>query len=216
MKKYLLIGLALIAANGFTSARAADSCSTLTILNASGSPPVVVGNEVNVVGYGPAQFTTVYLDGSAVAHLIDPSAPPSQIELLPGVVLVGAYGSHTLQTSFDPDGCVINFSTVAPPPPPPPPPLPPPVIDNSNGHIACPSALVEWAAVPGATSYQIWSREMAPTLEPAIHQNWATTRTSITVTLGSGQSFNYAVAACNSSGCSNLSTLDLLRYGTCD
>jgi hypothetical protein len=44
--------------------------------------------------------------------------------------------------------------------------LPAPVLSDSGGGVACPSDVLMWTSVTGATSYQIWSRELRPTIAP--------------------------------------------------
>src|SRR5579862_6823239 len=65
MKKYLLLGLALILANSFTSARAQSCLNHATVANSSGSQRVVVGNAVQLLVAVPTNsVVNVYLDGN--------------------------------------------------------------------------------------------------------------------------------------------------------
>ena len=105
------------------------------------------------------------------------------------------------------NGCVLS--------PPPPPPLPPPVLSDTNGGEACPNDTLVWTSVPGATSYQIWGRELKPAIEPSFHQIWSGAVTYFPITLPRGYQFNYAATACNANGCSGLSNYRLVTGGTC-
>lgn len=80
-----------------------------------------------------------------------------------------------------------------------------PQLSDSGGGIACPSDLLEWTSVAGATSYQIWSRQLRPTLAPTFNQIYGGTALSLRITLSRGSSFAYKAAACNAQGCSGFS-----------
>jgi hypothetical protein len=213
MKKYLLLGLVLLAANGLTPARAADSCSTLVLTNASGSPPVVQGTTVDFNDIGFPLLSAVLLDGSIAWEGAQPSLPPDQLTVFSGGIGGLSYGSHTLQAGYDPDGCIINFTTVPAPPPPPPPPAIPGLSDVGNG-TACPSDLLEFGPVSGATSYQIWVRQIRPTPGTSA-LFWSGAATQLRITLSAGQYKAYQAAACNSNGCSALSQPVYILEGAC-
>jgi hypothetical protein len=91
--------------------------------------------------------------------------------------------------------------------------LPPPTITSSG--VACPSTLVQWQAVPGATSYQVWSEERRPTPAPSYSKVWTGTALQLRVTLSNGQSFAYEAVACNATGCSQFSNGTIVTYGIC-
>ena len=108
MKKYVLLGLALIFANSVTAARA-DSCTSYaTIRNASGSPPVVAGSAVQLqVTITPGSVVPVYLDGKEVFTVSNPNSTSTTITTTATV----PSGSHSLQAGT----CVTEFSSVSPP-----------------------------------------------------------------------------------------------------
>jgi serine protease len=88
-------------------------------------------------------------------------------------------------------------------------------LGDATGGIACPTAVLLWPSVPGATSYQVWERELSPTI--GIFSNiWSGTATRLRVSMPRNWSFNYAVTACNANGwCSGFSPLNSVRGGTC-
>jgi hypothetical protein len=109
MRKYLMIGLALIFANVVPVARALDGCPNMNLNNGRGSPPVVVGRTVNAfVNLPPETDVSVYLDGELTySQGNDGSTWSVAVFSLP----LGSYGQHTLQDSTEFD-CVVNFSNV--------------------------------------------------------------------------------------------------------
>jgi pseudomonalisin/xanthomonalisin len=95
-------------------------------------------------------------------------------------------------------------------------PTPPTSVTDANGGVACPSDLIRWSAVPGASSYQLWSKELLPARNPLFELAWSGTATFARQTLGRGSEFAYEVKACTSDGCSQLSTSTIVVIeGTC-
>jgi hypothetical protein len=91
-----------------------------------------------------------------------------------------------------------------------------PVLSDSGGGVACPSTVLEWNSVPSATSYQIWSRQIAPGLAPYFNKVWSGTATSLRVTLPNNWKFQYEATACNASvGCGPFSNIDTVSEGIC-
>jgi len=93
--------------------------------------------------------------------------------------------------------------------------LPAPVLSDSGGGIACPSDVLRWTSVTGATSYQIWSREVRPTPVPTYSEVWSGTALNLRITLSRGFAYGYEAAACDAQGCSGFSNGILVQEGTC-
>jgi hypothetical protein len=115
MKNYLCLALVLIGTNAYvTSADAADSCPTLFLTNATGSPRVVQGSTVNFFVNGIAPAITIYFDNNAPIHIVDWFTPPgewfSSAPSLTGVPV----GAHTLRNGLE--ACTVNFTVVPIPP----------------------------------------------------------------------------------------------------
>jgi hypothetical protein len=81
----------------------------MSLNNARGSPPVIVGNKVTAAVILPAETDVfVYLDGALVySQGNDGSTWSAAVFSLP----LATYGKHTLQDSTELD-CTINFSNV--------------------------------------------------------------------------------------------------------
>ena len=91
--------------------------------------------------------------------------------------------------------------------------LPPPVpISDSNGHYACPTDVLFWTSVTGATSYQIWSGAL-PT--PTFVEIYSGTALALQITVPQGQTYVYEAAACNAQGCSGFSHRFPVTGGSC-
>jgi hypothetical protein len=93
--------------------------------------------------------------------------------------------------------------------------LPPPVLSDSGSGIACPSDILFWTSVTGATSYQLWSRERRPTPAPTFSEIYSGTATHLRITLPQGSAYAYEAAACDAQGCSGFSNELLVQEGTC-
>lgn len=116
MEKSTLFGSILFLASAFTSARAADSCPGVHLDNAAGSPPVVTGDIIQFSVMGPSPGFQVFLDGALLLYAQDPipSNPPGTLFSLINLGAINVpYGNHILSTSWE--GCILNFSNVAPP-----------------------------------------------------------------------------------------------------
>jgi len=211
MKKHLLIGGALILAAGFASARTAQACNSISIMNGAGSPPVVQGNIVRffVNGYPPE--VDVYVDGVKVWWTYDTLDSFPTIFYAIGEVPV-PYGSHTMFQNWE--NCTIDFTTVPHAPPPPQPPVAP-TLSDVNGGVACPSDTLQWSAVPGAVTYQLWSRQTRPSIAASMSQIWSGTNLSRRVSMPRNWGYVYAVNACNENGCGALSNFNSINGGTC-
>ena len=90
-----------------------------------------------------------------------------------------------------------------------------PVLSDSGGGIACPSDVLRWTSVTGATSYQIWSREVRPTPVPTYNEVWSGTALNLRITLSRGFAYGYEAAACNAQGCSGFSNQLTVQEGMC-
>ncbi|MFZ1008932.1 MAG: hypothetical protein WAN65_18980 [Candidatus Sulfotelmatobacter sp.] len=90
-----------------------------------------------------------------------------------------------------------------------------PVLSDSGSGIACPSDVLQWTSVTGATSYQIWSRELRPALAPTFSEVYSGTALSLRITLSQGFALAYKAAACNAQGCSGFSNQVNVTEGTC-
>ena len=93
--------------------------------------------------------------------------------------------------------------------------LTPPVLSDSGGGIACPSDVLRWTSVTGATSYQIWSREVRPTPVPTYSEVYSGTALNLRITLPRGFAYGYEAAACDAQGCSGFSNGILVQEGMC-
>jgi hypothetical protein len=94
--------------------------------------------------------------------------------------------------------------------------LPAPVLSDTNGGIACPSDILLWTSVTGATSYQLWSRQLHPTLAPTFSKIYSGTALLRRVSLSEGSTIAYEVAACDAQGCSEFSNQLDVTGGTCE
>lgn len=115
MKNYLCLALALTGANVYvTSADAADSCPTLFLTNATGSPRVVQGSNVHFGVNGIAPFATIYYDNNPPIHIGDLITPPGQWFFTPTSLTGVPLGAHTLRNGLE--ACTVNFTVVPIPP----------------------------------------------------------------------------------------------------
>jgi hypothetical protein len=210
MKKYLLLGLVLIFANSFTSARAQSCSNYVGITNSSGSPPVVVGNAVQLEVSVPAGFVvSVYLDGNEVLTYSNPTTTPSIIT----TTLTVAYGNHTLQAGTCP---AFDFSVVATPPPPGAPVLSGPTAIVHSGK----PYTISWTVPSGSINHYTLSTSVNGETPLTSVVAASTTSESYTETSGPGTdtTFTYMVRACSStdeSGCgawSNALSVDVLAH----
>jgi hypothetical protein len=90
-----------------------------------------------------------------------------------------------------------------------------PVLSDTGGGVACPFDLLSWTSVTGATSYQIWSRELHPTLEPTFYEVYSGTALSLRITLSQGYTYAYKAAACDAQGCGGFSNQVNVTEGEC-
>jgi hypothetical protein len=90
--------------------------------------------------------------------------------------------------------------------------LPAPVLSDDNGGIACPYDGLNWTSVTGATSYQIWSRELVGT---PFYEIYSGTALSLRISVPRGSAYSFKAAACNAQGCSGFSNQVNVRGGTC-
>jgi pseudomonalisin len=89
-------------------------------------------------------------------------------------------------------------------------------VTDAGGGIACPSDLIQWSTVAGASSYQLWTKELKPAQNALFGLAWSGTGTSTRVTLNRGSEFAYKVKACTADGCSQLSSSQVyVTEGTC-
>jgi hypothetical protein len=93
--------------------------------------------------------------------------------------------------------------------------LPAPVLSDSGGGVACPSDVLQWTSVTGATSYQIWSRELRPAIAPTFNEIYSGTALSLRITLSQGFALAYKAAACDAQGCSGFSNQVNVTEGEC-
>ena len=93
--------------------------------------------------------------------------------------------------------------------------LPAPVLSDDNGGVACPSDVLMWTSVTGATSYQLWSRELRPTIAPTFSEVYSGTALSLRITLPQRYAFAYKAAACDAQGCSGFSNQVNVAEGEC-
>jgi hypothetical protein len=109
MRKYLMIGLALIFAHGSPAARALSGCPNMGLNNASPPANIVVGSTVEAFVVMPAETDVwIWLDGNFVEDESNPNTNDSAAVFdLP----LSYYGAHTLQDSLDSD-CILNFTNV--------------------------------------------------------------------------------------------------------
>jgi hypothetical protein len=92
--------------------------------------------------------------------------------------------------------------------------LTPPVpISDSNGHVACPTDVLFWTSVTGATSYQIWSGALP---EPTFVEIYSGTALALEITVPRGRTYVYEAAACDAQGCSEFSHEFPVTGGSCD
>lgn len=95
-------------------------------------------------------------------------------------------------------------------------PIAPTNVSDSNAGYACPSDFIQWPSVSGASSYELYEKQDLPSNDRLFILDWSGTDTSVEITLGRGQEFTYAVKACTSDGCSQVSTRGVIvKYGTC-
>jgi len=93
--------------------------------------------------------------------------------------------------------------------------LPAPELSDVNAGVACPSDILEWTSVTGATSYQIWYRHLQPTPDPTYFKIYDGTALSLTITVPQGFTREYVAAACNAQGCSGFSNGVPVSEGNC-
>ena len=93
--------------------------------------------------------------------------------------------------------------------------LTPPVLSDTGSGVACPSDVLTWTSVTGATSYQIWQREIRPGLAPTYSEEYSGTALRLRITLPQGYEVAYEAAACNAQGCSGFSSPFYVTEGTC-
>ena len=93
--------------------------------------------------------------------------------------------------------------------------LPAPVLSDTGGGVACPSDVLRWTSVTGATSYQIWSRELRPTVAPTFYEIYSGTALNLRITLPQGFAYAYKAAACDAQGCSGFSNQVNVTEGEC-
>jgi hypothetical protein len=93
--------------------------------------------------------------------------------------------------------------------------LPAPVLSDSGSGVACPSDVLMWTSVTGATSYQIWSRETRPALAPTFTEEYSGTALMLRITLPRGYASAYKAAACDAQGCSGFSNQVNVTEGEC-
>jgi len=90
-----------------------------------------------------------------------------------------------------------------------------PELSDVNAGVACPSDFLEWTSVTGATSYQIWYRQLQPTPDPTYFNVYDGTALSLTITVPRGFTRDYVAAACNAQGCSGFSNGVPVTEGDC-
>ena len=90
-----------------------------------------------------------------------------------------------------------------------------PMLSDSNSHVACPTDFLQWTSVTGATSYQIWSREVLPAPAPTFNEIYSGTALSLRITLPQRYAFAYKAAACDAQGCSGFSNQVNVTEGEC-
>jgi hypothetical protein len=90
-----------------------------------------------------------------------------------------------------------------------------PVLSDTGSGVACPSDVLQWTSVSGATSYQVWSRETRPTPEPTFYEVYSGTALMLRITLPQGFGFAYKAAACDAQGCSGFSNQINVTEGEC-
>ena len=90
-----------------------------------------------------------------------------------------------------------------------------PVLSDTGSGVACPSDVLQWTSVTGATSYQIWSRELRPAIAPTFNEVYSGTALMLRITLPQGYAFAYKAAACDAEGCSGFSNQINVTEGEC-
>jgi hypothetical protein len=93
--------------------------------------------------------------------------------------------------------------------------LPAPVLSDTGSGVACPSDVLTWTSVTGATSYEIWQREIRPGLAPTYSEEYSGTALRLRITLPQGYEVAYIAAACDAQGCSGFSYPFYVTEGTC-
>ena len=91
--------------------------------------------------------------------------------------------------------------------------LPAPVLSDSGGGYACPSDILSWTSVTGATSYQFWSKELQP-----VASTWDVSsppKLFLKITLPQGYVYAYQVTACDAQGCSGFSNEITVTEAAC-
>jgi hypothetical protein len=88
-----------------------------------------------------------------------------------------------------------------------------PMLSDSNGHVACPTDVLFWTSVTGATSYQIWSGALP---EPTFVEIYSGTALGLEITVPRGRTYVYEAAACDAQGCSGFSHEFPVTGGSCD
>lgn len=90
-----------------------------------------------------------------------------------------------------------------------------PVLSDSGDGVACPSDVLLWTSVTGATSYQLWGRELRPALAPTFNEVYSGTALDLRITLSEGSAYAYKAAACDAQGCSGFSNQVNVTEGEC-
>jgi len=93
--------------------------------------------------------------------------------------------------------------------------LPAPDLSDENGGIACPTDGLDWTSVTGATSYQIWSKELKPVLATIFSEVYSGTALNLRIRLPQGYAYYYEAFACDAQGCSGASNGFLVQEGSC-
>lgn len=87
-------------------------------------------------------------------------------------------------------------------------------LTDDNDHVACPSDMLIWPSVPGASSYEVWVRQSGA---PSFGLGWTGTATHLTISLARGQSATYEARACSADNfCGQFSNQDRIQGGTCE
>ena len=90
-----------------------------------------------------------------------------------------------------------------------------PTLSETGSGAACPSDIIKWTSVTGATSYQLWSREYTPSLDSSYNEIYTGTALSLRVTLPTHYGYYYQAAACNANGCGAFSNTITVTEETC-
>jgi hypothetical protein len=91
-----------------------------------------------------------------------------------------------------------------------------PVLSDDGNGIACPRDLLFWTSVTGATSYQLWSREVRPNPAPTFFEVYSGTKLSLDFAVPKGEADAIVAAACDAQGCSGFSNQLIVAQGGCE